>query len=130
MDRVAAFHQVREQRISQGNAQVETSLLASLSPDFSYQATPSPLGLIFRLELSSKLLPELSLPHDTVAFVLQLPPLFPVHKPKLYGLTDFCSPSVADGRDLMREVLQRDWDSQVSIHTVFTSLPAFLVAVT
>ena len=127
MEVLNAFQLVRAQRLSQGYFHSDLSLLQQLPADYQFSHETGPLGDSIFVEISAKLLPTLALPHDTVSCEVQLPPQYPLSPPVLLCHTPFLTPSIADGRDLIGEVLEGTWEKDKTVKAVVEAIPRFLV---
>ncbi len=79
------------------------------------------------MEISATLLPTLVLPHDTVSCEFLLPSQYPLSPPVLICHTPFLTPSIADGRDLLEEVLEGPWRKDTNLKGIMQAFPRFLV---
>lgn len=64
---------------------------------------------------------------SNINFLLHIEPTFPYKPPKLYCLTTFSFPIIADGRDILSEVISSSWDNQIKIYQIINKIPIFLL---
>lgn len=68
-------------------------------------------------------------PLETFSFDILLRDKFPFQPPIIMTKTKFCSPSLYDGRDLLRHLLpngQTEWRPSMNLFEVIQQIPAFL----
>ena len=63
---------------------------------------------------------------SNINFLLHIEPTFPYKPPKLYCLTTFSFPIIADGRDILSEVISSSWDNQIKIYQIINKIPILL----
>ena len=126
-DQVTQFLHIRSQRLLQGMRYSEIALLRGLPEEFQVTQEEGPLGDSIRVEIEAKLMPSIALPHDTLSCELLLSPQFPLSSPTLICHTSFTTPSIADGRDLVEEVLEGQWNREITLRRIVEAIPGFVV---
>ena len=101
----------RELRLAQGTFYLELQSLSGLPVETHHRKTP--FGLIIRVRL-----PEI--------FDIHLEDMYPDSPPRVLTETPTEFPSVADGRDLLAEVLPQQWQPSTTTVEIIQLLPAFL----
>lgn len=117
--------EIQSKRIEKGTLHAELQLLAQLPEGFSVSHSDSPFGLIISITLS-----QASFPADLlvdVLFEVHIEGKFPFQAPKVLTKTEFCTPSLADGRDLLRDIIGSQWTPSLTMNQLATQLPAFVV---
>ena len=52
---------------------------------------------------------------------------FPFNAPRLAVRSHFTYPSLADGRDFLRDVLNKEWSASITLCDIVNALPEFIV---
>lgn len=126
---MAATHfssEIQSKRIDKGRGYAELQLLSQLPPSFKVTHTESPFGMTLRVEITKDLLPGLEI--DSVSFDVLLEGSYPFQAPKVLCNTSFIRPSLADGRDLLRDIIDAQWSPSLTMNQMIPQLPAFVVA--
>jgi hypothetical protein len=117
--------EIKHKRIEKGKLYTEITMLHSLSASYRLvEEDRSPFGLLIRVTLGLDLVPDVEEP---VTFELHLEGMFPFQAPRLNCLTSFTKPSLADGRDLLSDVVQCPWTPSLKIYEIVLKLPEFVV---
>lgn len=65
--------------------------------------------------------------NSDITFVLHVhSDKFPIIPPRLFCVTLFCFPQIADGRDLFHEVIQGKWNERMHLTSLLALLPEFI----
>jgi len=104
--------------------QAELRVLEAFPSSYLISKRQSHFGVVVRVEVTSMLLAGLR--EEGVVFDLHLNKGFPASPPVVNCLTHFTSPSIADGRDLTRDVMNGGWGEGSSIYDVVSGLPEFV----
>ena len=61
-------------------------------------------------------------------FILHLVHNFPINEPKLFCMTSLShiGIEIGDGKDILEEVLQSQWDSKISVKNIILKIPIFI----
>jgi hypothetical protein len=102
-------------------------MLRSLPPVYKIVEDRSPFGLVIKVTLSVDLVPAAE---ESVTFDVHLEGKFPFQAPKLYCRTSFTKPSIADGRDLLKDVVKINWTPSLTVSELINRLPEFVVSPT
>jgi len=94
----------------------------------SLQTTAQGLKLIVEV-CEDVIIGELSeLKHTTlpIIFEILMDQNFPFNAPKLYPKTNFYKTTIADGRDFILDVIQRNWNPAILVKDIINLLPKFI----
>jgi ubiquitin-protein ligase len=81
----------------------------------------------FELELI--VLKEMIQTEKDISLLIIIPFNYPKYEPEIYCLTQFCTPHLCDGRNLLYDIIKKPW--QRKIHTldfVINKLPGFFLS--
>lgn len=106
------------------NLQAKLRVLEAFPSSYLISKRQSHFGVVIRVEITPMLLAGLR--EEEVAFDLHLNKGFPAISPIVNCLTHFTSPSIADGRDLTKDVLNGAWGEGSSLYDVVSGLPEFV----
>ena len=77
---------------------------------------------------------ELSIPETLtqgkypIIFLLKITMMYPKEEPELYCITKFSYPHVYDGRNLLKDVLKSNWNSEIhNLDIVINRIPKFII---
>lgn len=62
---------------------------------------------------------------ETIAFLIIIDNNYPVKPPKILTKSNFCSPSLMDGRDLFKEICH-EWSTTTGLRTIIEGMVPFL----
>ena len=65
--------------------------------------------------------------NDNVEFLIIIGKHFPFVPPKVLCLTNFSSPNLNDGRDLLDDIMKFPWSNQFKLQFIITLIPKFIV---
>lgn len=117
--------EIQSKRVEKGTVHSELQLLAQLPAGFAVSHSDSPFGVVITLTLARDSFPT-DLPAD-VLFEVHIEGKYPFQAPKILTKTEFCSPSLADGRDLLRDIIGSQWTPSLTMNHLATQLPDFVV---
>lgn len=64
---------------------------------------------------------------DDIFFILHMLPNYPFVPPRLYCKSAFSYPSIADGRDILEEILNQQWTTSIKIVDIADKIPQFII---
>ena len=80
----------------------------------------------FELELT--ILKEMIQTEKDISLLIIIPFKYPKYEPEIYCLTEFCTPHLCDGRNLLYDIIKKPWQRQVhTIDFVVNKLPGFFL---
>ena len=95
--------------------------------NFSVTHAKSPFGLVLSVDFQAE--SETS-EAELACFDILLEGSYPFQAPKVLCRTPLARPSLADGRDILKEVIGTQWSPSLTMNQLITQLPAFLVTPT
>lgn len=63
---------------------------------------------------------------EEVVFSIHILPNFPFSSPRVYCKSAFVYPSIADGRDILDEIINQQWSVNIKLELIVNSIPSFL----
>eukprot|EP01066_Platyproteum_vivax_P001035 Platyproteum_vivax@DN11178_c0_g1_i1.p1 len=66
---------------------------------------------------------------EFVSFRIKVVEDFPFAPPEVYCLTKFCFPNIADGRDLLSDLILDDWSPSMTFVVLIRKLPSFVESI-
>jgi len=63
---------------------------------------------------------------EEILFSIHILPNFPFSSPRVYCKSAFVYPSIADGRDIIDEIINHQWSVNMKLETIVNAIPAFL----
>ena len=64
-----------------------------------------------------------------ISLLIIIPFAYPKSEPEIYCLTEFCSPHICDGRNLLNDVIKKPWQRKVhTVDFVINKLPGFFLS--
>ena len=117
--------EIQSKRIDKGSRQSELQLLAQMPEGFAVSHADTPFGLIITTSLAQTAFPD-QLPLDVV-LEIHIEGKFPFQAPKVLCKTSFCAPSLADGRDLLRDIIGSQWTPSLTMNQLTAQFPGFIV---
>jgi ubiquitin-protein ligase len=117
--------EIQTKRIDKGRFHIELQLLAQLPPGFTVSHSDSPFGLIIQVTVSVAAFPT-DLDQDLI-FEIHIEGKFPFQAPKIQCKTAFLQPSLADGRDLLRDIIGAQWTPSLTMNQLVSQIPSFAV---
>ena len=105
---------IQQKRFEKGSVNIEIKLVESIE-GVNTSRRSTAFGIVITVEINKR------------EFDIHLEGKYPFQPPKLLSrsVTDF--PSISDGRDLLQDVIQRNWTPNITAHEIITHLPRFLV---
>ena len=81
----------------------------------------------YKLELTFP--SELILKQFNVKFLLIIPKSYPKQEPELYCITIFTHPHICDGRNLINDIINREWtyENNIPIDFIINKIPKFII---
>ena len=80
----------------------------------------------FELEIS--LFKEMIQTEKNISLLIIIPFNYPKSEPEIYCLTEFCSPHICDGRNLLYDIIKTSWQRKIhTIDFVINKLPGFFL---
>ena len=72
---------------------------------------------------------ELILKQFNVKFLLIIPKSYPKQEPELYCITIFTHPHICDGRNLINDIINREWtyENNIPIDFIINKIPKFII---
>lgn len=61
-----------------------------------------------------------------IGFSIQLSKEYPFKPPKVLCTTNFCFPSLSDGRDYIEDILEKPYISSITLDKLVNMLPGFI----
>jgi ubiquitin-protein ligase len=62
-----------------------------------------------------------------IKFLLHLVHNYPFNPPKLFCLTTFSFPKIADGRDILQDIIGEQWKNQFKVYEIINKIPNYLL---
>jgi hypothetical protein len=108
---------IQQKRFEKGRGYSEIKLVESIE-GLNASHRPTAFGMVITVEITKR------------EFEIHLEGKYPFQPPKLLSrsVTDF--PSISDGRDLLQDVLKRNWTPNITAQEIISHLPSFLVPFT
>jgi ubiquitin-protein ligase len=79
-------------------------------------------------ELEITVLKEMIQTEKNISLLIIIPFTYPKSEPEIYCLTDFCSPHICDGRNLLTDIIRKPWQRKVhTIDFIINKLPGFFL---
>ena len=79
-------------------------------------------------ELEITVLKEMIQTEKNISLLIIIPFTYPKSEPEIYCLTDFCSPHICDGRNLLTDIIRKPWQRKVhTIDFIVNKLPGFFL---
>jgi ubiquitin-protein ligase len=119
--------EIQSKRVEKGPIYSELQLLANLPSSFSVIHTKTPFGLVLSVELQADVaFPE----RESTRFEILLEGSYPFQAPKVLCKSPLARPSLSDGRDVLKEVINTQWSPSLTMNQLIVQLPAFVVSST
>ena len=107
--------EIQQRRLEKGNTYPELKLLDTIKDKFTLSTISNDLGTV------------ISILHGLIHFQIHLEGKFPFEPPKVLVVSGFEFPSISDGRDILKDILQRSWTPNITCIDIINSLDSFLV---
>ena len=118
-------------RLSQEHKRIqkELKLLKSLNTDqFLYGKIERENEIVIPIEIQASCVKSRFLSKDIqkLHFEVFLSDKFPFQPPQIYCKTKFCQPTIDDRRDVLEEVIQKEWEPRMTIYEAVQLIPEFV----
>ncbi|CAG9314719.1 unnamed protein product [Blepharisma stoltei] len=102
----------------------ELELLEDLKNTFTITAKKSSLGYTVQISMENQSF--FGFDSKSLVFEIHLHGKFPLQQPKVMLETVIGFPSIADGRDLLEDIIRRKWDSSITAYEIINLLVNFI----
>lgn len=116
-------YEIQRKRLDKGNYYSEVQMLEHVSPFITTSFKKTNFGIVIKAELKENLL--IGLPFNTINYDVHLEGKFPFQSPKVFCDTICGFPSLADGRDLLSDIVKRKWTPSITSLDILNALPAY-----
>lgn len=106
----------------------EVRLLKKLPPEMLFGKIEKTYGVVVRVEIQSSLIKSELLNPDIekLYFEILLTERFPMQAPQVYCKTKIGYPTIDDKRDVLEEILHKEWSNTMTIYETIQLIPQFV----
>jgi ubiquitin-protein ligase len=106
----------------------EVKMLKNLPPEMLFGKIEKDYGVVIRIEIQASLIKSQFLNNDIekLYFEVLLTEKFPFQAPQIYCKTKIGYPTIDDKRDVLEEVLQKEWTPAMTIYEAIQMIPEFV----
>lgn len=106
----------------------EVKMLKNLPPEILFGKIEKDYGVVIRIEIKASLINSQFLSSDIekLYFELLLTEKFPFQAPQVYCKTKIGYPTIDDKRDVLEEVIQKEWNPSMTIYETIQLIPEFV----
>ena len=80
-------------------------------------------------ELEITILKDMIQTEKDISLLIIIPFTYPKSEPEIYCLTEFCTPHICDGRNLLLDIIKRQWQRKMdTLDYVINKLPGFFLS--
>ena len=80
-------------------------------------------------ELEITLLKDMIQTQKDISLLIIVPFTYPKSEPEIYCLTEFCTPHICDGRNLLPDIIKRQWQRKAdTLDYIINKLPGFFIS--
>ena len=80
-------------------------------------------------ELEITILKDMIQTEKDITLLIIIPFTYPKSEPEIYCLTEFCTPHICDGRNLLLDIIKRQWQRKIdTLDYVINKLPGFFLS--
>lgn len=114
---------IQNKRISK-----EVKMLKNLPPEMLFGKIEKSYGVVIRIEIQASLIKSQFLNSDIqkLYFEILLTEKFPFQAPQVYWKTKIGYPTIDDRRDVLEEVIQKEWSPNMTIYETIQLIPEFV----
>lgn len=109
--------EIQQRRLEKGNTYSELKLLDRIKDKFTISTFSNDFGTVISILYGPSL----------IHFQIHLEGKFPFQPPKVLVASGFEFPSISDGRDILKDILERSWTPNITCIDIINSLDSFLV---